>query len=57
MRGARPAYYVIDPDPLEAAFVEFGQPGIQQLADRLAPLSAATQNSTGSAGCSGGGGS
>ena len=40
MRGPRPAYYVIDPDPLEAAFVEFGQPGLQQLADRLAPLSA-----------------
>ena len=40
MRSTRPADYVVDPDPLEAAFVEFGQPCLQQLADRLAPLSA-----------------
>ena len=40
MRGLRPAHDVVNPDCLESALVEFGQPGFQQPAHGLAALRA-----------------
>lgn len=40
MGGLRPAYDIVHPDCLEAAFVEFGKTCRKELADGLAALSA-----------------